>query len=94
MKIKHNFKREWRKISWQILDTIFEYVWHRNDCDDKYSKDWEFILCSCWWPELENRTLYVFWYHHLDNRIVSYTYKTEEEAKKVLERINEFTISS
>ncbi len=97
MKIKHNIKRYWKVLEWKILDTIFEEGEERGDIKYHYSKDGEFYICSNGSPELSRwvgmYVLYVFWESkYLDHKGVSYTYSTEEEAQKILDYINEFTV--
>ncbi len=97
MKIKHNIIRDWKTLRGRILDTIFEEGEKRGDGKIHYSKDKKFYICSFGTPELttygKKDVLYVFWVSKTsDNQEVSYTYETEEEAQRVLDYINEFTI--
>ena len=93
MRIKHNIKRYWTKLEGYILDTIFE-DWEQR-CHPKryYSEDGNFCLWSVNFPELRYDELLVFWHQEdKDYELVSYTYDTEDEAQKMLDYINEFTI--
>ena len=95
MKIKHNFKilEDWLTISGNILETIFEEWENRWDRKENYTKDWKFYILSIDYPEFKPNWLYVHWDDTDHNNIMCVkTYKTEEEAKQVMERINEFTV--
>ena len=93
MKIKHNIKRNGRKLEGYILETYFEDWEKRWDRKDFHSSDWNFSLKSADFPELYFLTLFVFWKEEeKDNELVSYTYDTEQEAQRILDYINEFSI--
>lgn len=93
MLIKHNIKRDWKTLKWYILDTLFAEGEKRGDWNCHYTKDAKFFICSIWNPQISKGKLFVFWRDKTkDNQEVSYTYPTEEEAQRVLDYINEFTV--
>jgi len=95
MKIKHNLKilEDWVTIQGQILETIFESGEKRGDWKDCLSEDEKYRLSSRIFPQLKGHFLCVYWADkNTDNEIISYKYDTPEEAQKVLDYINEFTI--
>jgi len=93
MKIRHNIQRYWRKLEWYILETLFEEGERKGDEKPHYTSDWIFRILSDALPELCREKLYVHWRNkERDNRKVSHVYESEENAKRVLAQINEFTI--
>lgn len=93
MQIKHNIKREWNKLSWKILECIFDEREEKWNC--YLMKEWR-IICSYNWPSLWDTVLYICWEDYDDedrnDKIVEYEYPTEEEAIKMLNFINSITI--
>jgi len=97
MRIKHNIRRDGKKLEWYILETSFEAGECRWDEGKYYTSDWDvmFMLKSDVHPELRGYTLYVFWRNKgADGEKVSYVYESEEEAQKVLDSINEFSLEN
>lgn len=95
IKIRHNISLEEdeRTLSGRILDVQFLDGAERWEWKYYYSKDWRFCISSVFCPELYWRALYVWWKEkENDNKEVSYTYKSKEEALRVLDYINEFSI--
>jgi hypothetical protein len=94
MKIKHDFKiqEDGRTIKGQILETIFEKEERRGAGESYYSQDGGFYLESYEFPYLFSDSLYVWGREkHLDNNIIEKTYRSKEEAQKIMNYINEFT---
>ena len=93
MKIRHSIIRDWTVLRGYIEETIFEKGESRGDEKQYYSKDGEFYIMSCWGPQLCRNRLYVFWrIQEYDNKEIDYIYFTEQEAQRVLDYINEFTV--
>lgn len=95
MKIKHNLKilKDWVTIKWQILDVLFEELEERGDEENHFTKDWKFYISSSVIPQLYHNSLFVWWDREVeDNKKISYTYSSREEAQQVLDYINKFTI--
>lgn len=82
MKIEHNFKREWRTISGQITNVVFDEENERG----RINKG--FILSSSV-PEIGGYYLYIWGDNKdSDNRTVSYTFPSEMDAQRWLDRLN------
>lgn len=94
MKIKHTLTRDWKTISGRITETIFEEWRDKNDYIGRQTDDWEFKIISDAYPKLWYDELYVWGsFYGEEDRKISFTYKTEEKAKQIMKRINEFTVS-
>jgi len=95
MKIKHTLTRDWKTISGKITETIFEEGEYRSDKKNHYTEDTNFCIISVARPELWSHVRLCVWWTNKenDNHEVSCTYDTEKEAKQVMARINEFTVS-
>lgn len=93
MKIKHTLKRNWKTISGRITETIFEKGEDKYDYTAYYTEDRHFFIRSVACPSLNRRSIFVRVEDSVNNNgVISYTYNSEEEAKKVMARIDEFTI--
>lgn len=95
MKIRHNLavQDDGVTIKGQILETIFEEWEERGDSKRHYSKDWNFYIFSCGYPNLYENDLYVHGTNtSLDDNIVSNTYSSPEKTQKIMNYINEFTV--
>ena len=95
MKIKHNLaiQPDGVTIKGQILETIFEEWEETGDRKSHYSKDWNFYIHSCGYPQLYESCLFVHGTNtSLDENIVSNTYDSPQEAQKIMNYINEFTV--
>ena len=95
LRIKHNITlgEDERTLSGRILEVQFLDGAKRGNYKEYYSRDSKFCISSCSNPELYSGYLYVWWImSKFDNQEVSYTYSSKEEALKVLDYINEFSI--
>lgn len=98
MKIRTTLKiqKDGRTIKGQITETIYEDGEKRGDCKNHYSKDGVFRIRSSLFPSLVLDYLAVWGFDEAisDDIVISYTYKTKEQAQKVMSYINEFTVES
>ena len=95
LKIKHNIslQEDERTLSGRILEVQFLDGAERGEWESYDTKDEKFFVSSNQEPELIGKRLFVWWaLQDLDNQKVSYTYSSKEEALKVLDYINEFSI--
>lgn len=102
MRIVHNFKIIKKStISGRILKTVFKNGEKRGDCIKRFSKSKEFFLVSGNEPAFflsfpeplrsDDTFLYVWGqFPEYDNKKISITFISIEEAQKALGYINEF----
>ncbi len=93
MKIKHNITRNWKILSGYITDVQW-WEHKRWDCVEIYTSDWKFRISSCVGPRLYLNEMCIWWGdEYKDTDRVEYEYLSEEDAQKVLDYINEFSIN-